>query len=78
MTLWLVWLFLASLVRGPSSLAFPLLWVRVVVLVAEASLKLSLVCCVLLFPSVPPWSALVVHSFVVCGLWSLVATLSAH
>ena len=39
MTLWLVWLFLASLVRAPSSLAFPLLWVRVVVLVAEASLK---------------------------------------
>ena len=78
MTLWLVWLFLASLVRAPSSLAFPLLWVRVVVLVAEASLKLSLVCCALLFLSVPPLSALVVHSFVVCGLWSLVATLSAH
>ena len=78
MTLWLVCLFLASLVRAPSSLVFLLLWVRVVVLVAEASLKPSLMCCVLLFLSVPPWSALVVHSFVVCGLWSLVPTLSAH
>ena len=54
---------------------FSLLWVRVVVLVAEASLKPSLVCCVLLFLSVRPWSALVVHSFVVWDLWSLVATL---
>ena len=75
MILWLVWLWLVSLVRAMSSLAFSLLWVRVVVLVAEASLKPSLVCCVLLFLSVTPSSALVVHTFVVCGFWSLAATL---